>query len=211
MKIIETNGITFLEHLAENSEWYCGTDYASGELYEAEEVFLKQGTVKPNRVIFLHHPDGELVEPIRLEENQYFGRPTQIDGSIYLLIADFGRKLIRILDCGSTFEEIKTVVEISLTEAEDCYNLILHGNPLMLTRQGGDHLFEVIWPEEISFPVGDTEAFLYKEGEKYVFSRWMEDPDYREEIVIRDKDGNLVDSLNGSIFITPSGEKWVLR
>ena len=39
MKRIITNGITDLELLAGSSEWYWGTDYASGDLYEAEEVF----------------------------------------------------------------------------------------------------------------------------------------------------------------------------
>lgn len=33
------NGITYLEPLAGSSEWYWGADYASGDLYEAEERF----------------------------------------------------------------------------------------------------------------------------------------------------------------------------
>ena len=39
MKRIITNGITDLEPLAGSSEWYWGADYASGDLYEAEELF----------------------------------------------------------------------------------------------------------------------------------------------------------------------------
>ena len=40
MKIIETDGITYLEKLDSCLEWYWGTNYASGDLYEAEEIFL---------------------------------------------------------------------------------------------------------------------------------------------------------------------------
>ena len=39
MKVIETNGITHLEKLNHNEEWYWGTDYIIGDLYEAEEVY----------------------------------------------------------------------------------------------------------------------------------------------------------------------------
>ena len=39
MKQIETQGITYLEPLKGSQHWYWGTDYISGDLYEAEELF----------------------------------------------------------------------------------------------------------------------------------------------------------------------------
>lgn len=211
MKIIKTNGIAYLEHLAENSEWYCGTDYASGDLYEVEEMFLEQGTFKENRLIFVHYPEGRVLEPIKLKANQYFGRPTQIDGIIYILIVDFDKKIIKIMECKNDFEQIITMLELPLSEVKDCYNLQLKGSPLMLTRQGDDRLFEVIWPEKLSFEIGDTEAFLYRNGDKMIFSKWFEDPDYREEVVIRDMNGKEIECILGNIFITPNGEQWILQ
>lgn len=211
MKVIETNGITYIELLAENSEWYCGTNFANGDLYEAEEVYRDGQVIKPNRVIFIHYPDGKLVEPIKLTDNQYLGRPTQIDGIIYMLLVEFDKGLIKIIDCGNAFEHLNTMAEFPLSDVKDCYNLLLKGSPLMLTRQGGDNDFEVIWPEKISFAIGNTEAFLYKKGDKLVFSRWFEDPDYREEIVTRDYAGNVIDVTPGNIFVTPTGEEWILR
>lgn len=211
MTIIETNGITYIELLAENSQWYCGTDYSTGDLYEAEEVYRNGGKIKPNRVIFIRQADGKMVEPVKAEENQYFGRPIQIGGIIFLLLVDFGKELIRIIDCGTGFEYIENLVELPLSEVEDCYNLLLHGSPLMLTRQGGEGRFEVIWPDKFSFPIGPSESFLYKKEDKFFFSRWMEDPDYREEVVVRDRSGNISEVNPGSIFITPTGEEWILR
>ena len=39
MKRIETQGITYIEPLdCSRGEWYWGSDYASGDLYEAEEL-----------------------------------------------------------------------------------------------------------------------------------------------------------------------------
>ena len=40
MKIIETKGIIYLERFNASTDWYWGTDYTCGDLYEAEEVFL---------------------------------------------------------------------------------------------------------------------------------------------------------------------------
>lgn len=211
MKVIETKGILYIELLAENSQWYCGTDYANGDLYEAEEVYREGGKIKPNRVVFIHHPDGEVVEPIMLKGNQYLGRPIQIEGIIYMLLVDFEQQFIRIIDCGTSFERQSTVTELPLSEVKDCYNLLLKGTPLMLTRNGGDNCFEIIWPRKLSIKIGDTEAFLYKRGDRLIFSRWIEDPDYREEVVARDSAGNVLEVISGSIFITPAGEEWILQ
>lgn len=212
MKIIHTNGISFLEILGEGSSWYCGTDYASGDLYEAEEIHRAGKKFRPNRLIFVHHPNGEVYEPIPAREGQYFGRPAQIDGRIYVLLVDFYGEMIRILDGGENLANMKTLVEIPLGEVEDCYNLLLRGNPLMLTRQGGEGTFQILWPEKAEFAMGPNEAFIRREGDNLYFSAWFEDPDYREEVIIRKcSDGEIVDRVGGSVFIPPCKEMWVLK
>lgn len=211
MKIIETNGITYLELLEENREWYFGTDYSCGDLYEAEEAYKEKGMVKANRLIFVHRPDGKLVEPLKLSENQYFGRPTQIDGNIYILLVDFGKQIIQVFDCGGEFQKIALYVELPLSEVKDCYNLLLKGSPLMITRQGAENDFEVIWPEKVSYEIGDTEAFLFRKDEKWVFSKWEEEPDYREEVVFRNKSGVITETIQGGSFLLPTGENWILQ
>lgn len=51
MKRIITNGITNLEPLAGSSKWYWGADYASGDLYEAEELFRSGHPIRKNRLV----------------------------------------------------------------------------------------------------------------------------------------------------------------
>ncbi|MDO4978015.1 MAG: hypothetical protein Q4E53_12225 [Eubacteriales bacterium] len=211
MKLIETNGIAYIELLAENSDWYCGTDYSCGDLYEAEEVYNNEGKFKSNRLIFIHHPDGKLVEPVKLSENQYFGRPTQIDGIIYILLVDFNKQIIQVFTCSDDFQRISVYVELPLSEIKDCYNLLLKGNPLMITRQGSENEFEVIWPEKVSFKIGETESFIFRKNDEWVFSKWIEDPDYREEIVVRNTNGEITKTIQGEIFISPTGEVWILN
>lgn len=211
MKVIETKRISYIELLAENSNWYCGTDYSCGDLYEAEEVYNSGGTFRSNRLIFVHHPDGKLFEPIILKENQYFGRPTQIDGIIYILLVDFNKQIIQVFDCGNDFQNISVHVELSLSEVKDCHNLLLKGDPLMITKQGAENEFEVIWPEKVLFEMGENESFIHRKGNEWVFSKWIEDPEYREEIVIRNINGEITKTIQGGIFISPTGETWILK
>lgn len=209
MKTIKTNGIAYIELLAENSDWYCGTDYACGDLYEAAEAYKTNRTIRPNRLIFIHHPDGELIEPVKLSGNRYFGRPAQIDGNISIPVADFDRQVIQVLGCGTGFRSVSVLAELPLCGEDDCINLLLKGRPLMLTRQA-ENRFEVIWPEKVSFEVGGTESFVFRDGNEWVFSKYTEDPDYKEEVIVRNGNGEIVKTIRGSIFVSPAGETWIL-
>lgn len=51
MKRITTNGITNLEPLAGSSEWYWDAGYASGDLYEAEELFRSGHPIRKKRLV----------------------------------------------------------------------------------------------------------------------------------------------------------------
>ena len=58
MKIIPAGGITYLAPLTGSQVWYWGTDYTSGDLYEAEELYRDGHRISRNRLIFVHAPDG---------------------------------------------------------------------------------------------------------------------------------------------------------
>ena len=82
----------------------------------------------------------------------------------------------------------------------------------MLIRQGGDGQFQIIWPEKTEFSIGARESFLYRKGEKLYFSQWHEDPDYREEIIVREfPSGKVLKKIPGSQMTMPNGESWILQ
>ena len=89
MKRIITNGITDLEPLAGSSEWYWGADYASGDLYEAGELFRSGHPIKKNRLVLVRCPEGTVYEPVCTKPGQYLGRPAYHDGQVVLLLVDF--------------------------------------------------------------------------------------------------------------------------
>ena len=64
---------------------------------------------------------------------------------------------------------IKEAASMPLAEADDCYNLLLHGSPLMVTRQGPENDFQMIWPDKCRFAIGDTETFYFRDGDRLYF------------------------------------------
>jgi hypothetical protein len=144
-------------------------------------------------------------------KGQYFGRPIYYDNRIYILMVDFPNGKIKILQFNDATEQTLALVEIPLATVEDCYNLLLKTSPLMLTRQSSDNKFQILWPEKVEFNIENTESFYFRIGEKLYFSAWYEDPDYREEIMVRNMDtSKIVDRVSGSITVMPDGQMWIL-
>ena len=213
MKIIQANGITNINELKNSSGWYWGTDYTDGDLYEAEELFRDEHEIRSNRLIFLHFPEGRTAEPIKATAGQYFGKPVFDQEQVYLLMVDFPAEKILILRWNPDADIVDHVIEIPLSSAIDCYNLSLYaGKELMLLRQGGSEPLQIIWPEKAQFSIGERESFVFRDGDRLYFSRWEEDPDYREEVVIRQFPiGEILEVLPGVLQEFPSGQYWLLR
>ena len=211
MKRIITNGITDLEPLAGSSEWYWGTDYASGDLYEAEELFRSGRPIDKNRLVLVRCPEGTVYEPVRTKSGQYFGRPVYHDGQVVLLMVDFPQEKIHILIFRETDGTTEPLAVLPLSIVEDCYNLMLEASPLILTRSAHDNKFQILWPERRDFAIEDHEIFEFLEGNRLYTSVWYEDPDYREELLVRDYDtGELLERIPGSLRSMPDGQNWLL-
>ena len=212
MKRIETQGITYIEPLdGSRGEWYWGTDYASGDLYEAEELFRDGHPVNQNKLIFVHYPDGRAVQPIAAKQGQYFGRPIFYQGKITILLVDFPAGIIDVTQFDDALGQVSTLAEIPLSTVEDCYNLMLKTEPLMLTRAGMDNKFQIIWPESAAFQTDGRGALLFRSGEDLYFSSWEEDPEYREETIVRNmRTGEIIDRIPGAMMFMPDGQRWVL-
>ena len=164
MKRIITNGITDLEPLAGSSEWYWGADYASGDLYEAEELFRSGHPIDKNRLVLVRCPEGTVYEPVRTKSGQYLGRPVYHDGQVVLLQVDFPQEEIHILIFRETDGTTEPLAVLPLSIVEDCYNLMLEASPLILTRSAHDNKFQILWPERRDFAIEDHEIFEFLEG-----------------------------------------------
>ena len=188
-----------------------GADYASGDLYEAEELFRSGHPIDKNRLVLVHCPEGTVYEPVRTKSGQYLGRPVYHDGQVVLLLVDFPQEEIHILIFRETDGTTEPLAVLPLSIVEDCYNLMLEASPLMLTRSAHDNKFQILWPERRDFAIEDHEIFEFLEGNRLYTSVWYEDPDYREELLVRDYDtGELLERIPGSLRQMPDGQKWLL-
>lgn len=224
---IDTGGISFVSALDGAPGWYWGMDYTAGDLYEAEELYREGHAVTRNRLIFLHFPEGSLREPVKVLPGQYLGQPVFYEGSFCFPLVDFGQETVTVFgwkpEEGGTEEnspaptaeapgELTELVRLPLSSVKDCYNLQLTAAPLTLIRQGHELDFQLIWPEQGDFAIAPSESLDSRDGDVLLFSKWYEDPDYREETVIRRiPDGKVLAQLPGSLFTAPDGKKWVLK
>ena len=207
---INTGGISYLAPLTGSREWYWGTDYASGDLYEAEDLYRDGHRIKQNRLIFVHHPDGHVVEPVPAREGQYFGLPAFDGGDPVILLADFPAGVFRLLRYADASGAVTPIVTLPRSAVEDCYNLMPRTSPLCLTRQRLER-FQVLWPDRADFAIHPAESFCFRDGDRLFFSRWYEDPDYREEAVVRRlSDGAVLEQYRGSFAEMPDGRQWLL-
>ena len=126
-------------------------------------------------------------------------------------MVDFPKEEIRILTFHEAEETTKPLAVLPLSIVAECYNLMLEASPLMLTRSAHDNQFQIIWLERRDFVVEDHEYFEFLEGNRLYTSVWYEDPDYREELLVRDYDtGEVLERIPGSFCQMPDGQKWLL-
>lgn len=211
MKQIMTRGIYNLEPLEGSPSWYWGMDYTSGDLYEAEELFQDGHPVRQNRLILVRYPDGTVFEPVRPQAGQYLGRPVCHDGRIVLLLADFPKAEFRIIAFDEKAGQTAVLAVLPRTIAEDCYNLLLDTPPLMLTRSANDNKFQILWPEHREFELEAWESFCFRAGDKLYCTVWHQEPDYWEELLVRDwNTGAVLSRTPGTVQSMPDGQKWFL-
>ena len=211
MKRIITNGITNLEPLPGSSEWCWGADYANNDLYEAEELFRSGHPIEKNRLVLVRCPEGTVYEPVHTKPGQYLGRPVYHDGRVVLLMVDFLKEEICILAFHETDGTTRPLAVLPLSIVANCYNLMLEASPLMLTRSAHDNQFQIIWPERRDFAIEDHEFFEFLEGNRLYTSVWYEDPDYREEVLVRDYNtGEVLERIPGNFRRMPDGQNWLL-
>lgn len=212
MKEFDLNGITYLRPLEGTAEWYYALDYPTGDLYEAEEIYDMRKTVNGSSLYLIHYPDGEVLKPLESRQNVVIGEPVYDEQEICFAAVDFEAGEIRICRFSCALRVLDTAAVLPLDSVKDCYNLRLHVHPLTLSRQPNDGTFDLVWPERKTIEVSERESFFYRDGDRLFFSRWYEDPDYREELVIRDAEtGDILKTSPGDIQIMPNGEVWYMK
>ena len=213
MKESDVSGIAGMQPVRGGTDsWYYVLDGTYGDLYEAQEIYGYRGEIGGSRFFLIRHPDGAVFRPLPAVPDTVAGEPVYHENRISFPAVDFSSGEIRIYTFGCGSGKTEETAAIPLDAVKDCYNLRLFGSPLTLTRQGNDGTLELIWPQRKTFRIGTRESFYHRDGNELYLSDWFEDPDYREETVVRDAEtGAVLRRMPGDVLVMPNGELWHLQ
>ena len=199
------------EQIEGTIEWYSCKESKDScfDLYDAEEIIKSGKNFDGVNCHLIHFPEGTVHSPFEARENLYIENPVWDNGKLFFLSVDFSKKTIEINRYIPDNKKIELIKELPLDIVKDCYNLMLKISPIMLCREANDGVCEIVWPENKKIEIGSTEGLLFRDGEDLYFSKWYEDPDYHEMVVVRDLNtGNIKDKFKGYIRRLPNGVYW---
>ncbi|WP_300282938.1 hypothetical protein [Peptacetobacter sp.] len=221
-KTINIKNGGYLESIEGNPDWYFCKKYNDNflDLFEAEEIIKSGNKFDGNNVYLVHYPDGKVFNLFERRENIYIERPVYSKGKIYFLEVDFNKNtmILNSFKCDDILSSYdlnsikKIETEISLSEIEDCYNLLLEIEPIMIVRCPNNGTFEIIYPERKTYKIENEESFVFRDYDDMYFSKWVEEPEYKEFIILRDfHTGEKREVYCGDIFRMPNGEIWKIK
>lgn len=212
MKIrkIETLSNMPLEKVFGTNEWYYSAEW-TGDIYEAEEMIQSGHVFEGTTMYLVRYPDGKVLMPLEKKKNVYIQRPIWDNDGIAILTVDFDDKEISVYHFNESSFFLKCITKLPLSSVADCYNMQLTMSPLSLYRHGADGMFELVWPEKVSFMLEDSESLIHRDCDELYFTRWYEDSEYKEEIYVRSvHTGEIIRHFPGILYDMPDGIWWLL-
>lgn len=71
----------------------------------------------------------------------------------------------------------------------------------------------ILWPVEALYQFEENELLDFVDGyENKIFtSKWIEDPEYHEEVIVREMNtGKVIDRKPGYLVTMPGGVRWLM-
>lgn len=199
-----------LDKIVGTNEWYYSAEW-TGDVYEAEEMIENGNEFEGTNMYLIRYPEGKVVKPFERRRNVYIQRPVWNHDGIAFLLVDFVFSEIVVYHLNVDSYKMMCISKLPLSIVADCYNLQLCMAPLTLYRHGADGQFELIWPERLSFIVEPNENLVHRDGDELYFSRWCENPDYKEEIYVRSAcSGEVIRHFSGILYDMPDGTWWLM-
>lgn len=155
---------------------------------------------------------GEMFEPIKREKNVCLSQPFyNVDENEFLVIrSDFNNQVIQLIKFSTTLNDATVIFETPLKNGGDMINLLVVINSNILAKYE-DEKFKMLYPYKSSFILEENESVFAVNNNQFICSKWFENPEYNEEIIIRSiPDGKIIDRKSGYSEIMPNGELWLM-
>lgn len=198
----------YAEHIDGSDKWFYSqipNSVYPDDLLDANCEF--EGT----RLIMINI-QGEMFEPIKRKMNVCLSQPFyNVDENKFLVIrSDFNNQVIQLIKFSSTLNDVTMIFEMPLQNDEDMINLMVVRNSDIFAKYENEK-FKMFYPYITSFQLEEHESVFAVNNNKFICSKWFENPDYKEEIIIRSiPDGKIIDRKLGYSEIMPNGELWIM-
>lgn len=212
MEIKEFKGYedVYPERIVGTDQWFYGQCTPCAEAYE---VTAYDGNY-PGTRLYLFHINGNIYEPMKQEKNVFLERPVYniTEASFGIVRYDFNKKIIQALEYRIHSQETIVLTEHPMSEFDDIVNVRIITDPYMLVKHDiHNDAIDFLWPIERRYQFEENEILDFVNDDKLFTSKWMEDPDYREEVIIRDKNtGEVIERRPGYMVTMPDGSRWLM-
>lgn len=209
IKIFEGFEDIYPKKVEGTNAWYIG----KGDLCsEPCEVPTFKNKYPGTKLYFIEYPSGKVFEPIKQEINVYLESPVyeNKDNSFGIIRYDFNSELIQVIVFYPESYSIKIMTEIPFKKVGDMINVRLISSPFTLVKHYiHNNSVDFLWPNEKEYKFEENESlYLQNEGKLYL-TKWIEDPDYHEEIIVRDSvSGEIIERNPGYWRRMPDGFLW---
>lgn len=197
------------ERIDGTDSWYYAQWTPCSEAYEVPDFKNKYPGTK---LYIFEYPSGKVFEPIEQEKNVFLESPVyeHSDCSFGIIRYDFNKKVIQVLIFKPECFSVKVITEIPFSQDEDMVNIRLVTSPFALVKHDvQSDTIDFIWPKEMHIQFEKNEALQFQDEGKLYTSKWIEDPDYREEIIIRcSSSGEILERSPGFLRRMPDGVIW---
>ncbi|MGO4961757.1 hypothetical protein ACTQ5X_08440 [Jeotgalibaca porci] len=197
------------EKVDETDSWYYAQWTPCSEAYEVPDFKNKYpGT----RLYFIEYPSGKVFEPIKQGKNVFLERPVyeHKDNSFGIIRYDFNEEVIQVLIFKPDCYSVKIITEMAFSKVGDMINVRLVTSPFALVKHDvQSDTVDFLWPKEMHIQFEENEGLYFQNDGKLYTSKWIEDPNYREEIIIRDAEtGEILERNPGYLRRMPDGSVW---
>ena len=105
---------------------------------------------------------------------------------------------------------MNTIKEIPFSKVGDMVNLRLIISPFALVKHDvHNDSVEFLWPKEINYEFEKNDSLDFQDDGKLYLTKWIEDPEYREEIIVWDAiTGQIIERSPGYLRRMPGGSVW---
>lgn len=198
------------EKIEGTDSWYYGQWTPCSDPEDVPDYKDYPGT----RLYFFEYPSGKVFEPIKQEKNVFLDRPVyeSKDNTFGILKYDFNKKIVQILIYSPSNSNIEVIAEMPLSKLKNMVSVNLITSPFTLIKHDiQNNCVDFLWPKEMHIKLEENETLCFQSDGKIYTSRWFEDTDYHEEIIIRDGEtGEILERNLGYFRKMADGSLWMM-